>query len=478
MAENRRSESPIPVFAIVGRVNEGKSSIVAALTENENIEISAIPGTTKVSAPFDIVVNGESVMTIVDTPGFQEPERALAWMRRHASTALERPTAVRAFVENFRGSGEFADECQLLMPIIDGAFVLYVVDSGHPFRPTFEDEMEILRWTGRPRMALINRIGPKDFTADWQQALSQYFSTVRIFNAHQSRFEDRLSLLKTLRELEPTVSPALARATEALEQQQNRRYLDSARIIAQLLIDGMSFSVREPASGREMNEADKSRLIAAYQQGVRQLEEESRRAVERIFNYQKLIRTEPAVHKPVFEQDIFSDRTWEILGLSKPQTIAVGAAVGSMVGASIDLAVGGASLLAGTLIGGALGAVGVAWATSGSPQVQFMGSTVAGDFYVVGPNRNPNFPWVLLDRAVLHFRSVLNRSHARRDELELDRSDIGIVSHLPQSELIHLGKALAKAQRWGLSPVAFESLAQRIVGILRQEIRPHSTSSH
>ena len=41
-------------------------------------------------------------------------------------------------------------ERRLLAPILAGASVLYVVDGTHPYRPNYEAEMEILRWTGRP----------------------------------------------------------------------------------------------------------------------------------------------------------------------------------------------------------------------------------------------------------------------------------------------------------------------------------------
>ena len=45
---------------------------------------------------------------------------------------------------------------ELLTPILEGAGILYVVDAGAPYRENYEAEMEILRWTGRPSMAVIN----------------------------------------------------------------------------------------------------------------------------------------------------------------------------------------------------------------------------------------------------------------------------------------------------------------------------------
>ncbi|MEJ1408867.1 MAG: GTPase, partial [Candidatus Sedimenticola sp. (ex Thyasira tokunagai)] len=41
-----------PVFAVVGHPNKGKSSVVAALTQNDQVEISPLSGTTRVAQHF------------------------------------------------------------------------------------------------------------------------------------------------------------------------------------------------------------------------------------------------------------------------------------------------------------------------------------------------------------------------------------------------------------------------------------------
>jgi hypothetical protein len=43
-----------------------------------------------------------------------------------------------------------------------------------------------------------------------------------------------------------------------------------------------------------------------------------------------------------------------------------------------------------------------------------LGQRLGGRELVVGPVVAPNFPWVLLGRAVLHQRLVAERNHARR----------------------------------------------------------------
>ncbi|MCA8952179.1 MAG: 50S ribosome-binding GTPase, partial [Planctomycetes bacterium] len=199
--------SGVPVFVVVGNVNQGKSSVVAALSENETIPIDSYPGTTAHAGVYVFRAGERELFRVVDTPGFQRARQVLDWLRRHASSAAERPRAVRAFVEAHRGATggvrEFADEVELLAPILDGAGILYVVDASSHLEPSNEAEMEILRWTGQPAMALINRVRQRDHAAEWRPTLTQFFHIVREFDAHGASFAERTALLRGFREIRP-----------------------------------------------------------------------------------------------------------------------------------------------------------------------------------------------------------------------------------------------------------------------------------
>ena len=41
-----------------------------------------------------------------------------------------------------------------------------------------------------------------------------------------------------------------------------------------------------------------------------------------------------------------------------------------------------------------------------------------------GPPKNPNFPWVLLDRALYHFEKLVSRAHGRRDAFVVDFAEL------------------------------------------------------
>src|SRR5262249_214319 len=172
-----------PRFVVVGRVNKGKSSIVATLAEDDSVRIDPRPGTTVEVREYPVRVDGRTLFVLVDTPGFEDAPRALAWLRANEVSAANRPARGAELLRAHEGTGECAAGRKLLAPILAGANVLYVVDGTRPFRRNYEAEMEILRWTGRPGMALINRIGEEDHAAEWRRALDQYFRIVRDFDA-------------------------------------------------------------------------------------------------------------------------------------------------------------------------------------------------------------------------------------------------------------------------------------------------------
>ncbi len=420
-----------PRFAVVGRVNKGKSSIVATLAEDPSVAIHARPGTTRICTRFPVEVDGEVLFELVDTPGFEEADRALDWLENEAGG--ERPARVRALLRHFVGTDDFIEERTLLAPIMDGAAILYVVDGAHPFRSNHKAEMEILRWTGRPGMALVNRIGPGDHTAAWLDALRSRFDVVRVFDAHTADFTDRIELLQSFRTIDPAAAPAIDRALDAMHGERRRRRAEASLIVTDLLVDALTLTLTEAALDAEAIEQRRAALEERFHDALRTREQDARRRVERLYNH-VVAWAEGELDRPVLDADLFAERTWDSLGLSDGQVIAVTTGAGAVTGGAIDAAVGGASFLAGTAIGAAVGLIGGLtrlgrrYATAGpTEKLGALGRAVGvgdtGKPWRIGPHQNPNFGFVLLDRALLHYRSVAGRAHARQDHPTLDAAD-------------------------------------------------------
>jgi len=410
-----------PRFAVVGHPNKGKSSIVSTLAEDSAVAVDSIPGTTTTSRAFPMRVDGEVLYELIDTPGFQRPREVLAWLREQSAGAADRAAAVTRFVDTHAGDPRFHDECELLGPIINGAGILYVVDGSRPYGSEYEPEMEILRWTGRPRMALINLIADGDHTEEWHRALDQYFSIVRVFDAVHADVQKRLTLLQSFGELHAPWRTAITRAVSALEDDYQRRRESSARLIAALLVEALTMQRSQQIS----EDADPEPVIAKAERRLREdlrdLEQTTRREIESIYRHEDVVWGSDA--PAIIESDLFSAESEQLFGLSRAQLVATGAMSGAVAGGAIDIMLGGASLFAVTGISAVVGGLSALFGSDKLAKTKVLGQSLASREIIVGPFRDSNLPWILLGRALLHHEAIAERNHARREALVTAISD-------------------------------------------------------
>ena len=476
----------VPRFAVVGRVNKGKSSIVATLAEDDSVRVDPRPGTTTEVREYPVRVDGRTVFVLVDTPGFEDAPRALAWLRGAEVSAAERPARVEALVRAHEGTGDFVEERRLLHPILAGASVLYVVDGTKPFRPNYEAEMEILRWTGRPGIALVNRIGDGDHADEWHRALGQYFRVVRDFDAFSATFEERLHLLEAFRALRPEWRAAVDEALESLVAQRRRRRAEAAAEVADLLADALTYVEEVSVTDEAALAAERERLERSFHDALRRREARARRRVEALYGHAVSVFEEAALARPVLEQDLFAEETWRVLGLSPGQLVAASAAAGAAAGGVLDAALGGASFLAGAVVGGALGGGTAAYSlgrryarvrpAAGWPGLLRDARQLAsGDRrFRIGPHAGPNFPWVLLDRALLHLAAVARHTHARRGNVALpEGARAGVTANLDASERRELESLFRKLRRSAPdAPRALRDALERVLARLLARVDP------
>lgn len=456
----------IPSFAVVGRSNKGKSSIVATLTENDQIRIAPTPRTTEHCERFTLKADGEALIEIIDTPGFEQAAAVLEWLQEKPISAHQRPQRIREFLNHFAGGNEFPFEQELLRPIMAGAAILYVADASKPYRPHYESEFEILRWTGQPSMALINQIGDGDYAEDWQAALKQYFDKVKRFNAHKSRFRDRIALLDELRVLHDDAQKAIQNAIHQLTSQQDQRLRRSAAIFSAFIADAIRFQIREKISESYEDAELRQRLSNRYQTKLNELEKSARQSVLKLFHYHPSLLA-ASEHPQDFELDLFSGKTWDIFGLNRQQIMIAGVAAGAIAGGGIDAMVGGTSILIGSGVGALLGGGSSAYLAFAKPKIA--GIHVSRSFYTIGPSRNPNFAFVLLDRSLSFMQAVLQRTHAQRQPMQVTSavSKRGLSAQLSHREIRTLSKLFRKLRSSLGFPGARDELQKQLEDYMR-----------
>lgn len=408
----------VPVFAVVGHPNEGKSSVVSTLTEDDSVPVSAVPGETRQCVTYAIKVDGETLLRFVDTPGFEMPLQTLRWMRQYSGPA-ER--LVEEFIHAHQADPRFRDDCELLRPLAKNAGIVYVVDGSRPLRPNDEVEMEILRLTGRPRMAVINpKEGETAYLPEWKAAFGKTFNVNLLFNAHRATFKERIDLLQALQHIEQEWGSAIARVVAALQADWQGRLDACADAILELLAKALTLTVSGTSLGESTVERERQRekLIASFQEKLARLEGECRRELKGRFQH-NLFKAD-LVAGSVVAQDLFAEETWQVLGLTRTQLSLAMATVGATVGAAIDTAAAGITFGVFTIGTGLAG--GIAGWSATRPLARLKvelgpyARELGGCRIQIGPLRNPQLMFVLLDRALIYFQCVSNWAHARREE--------------------------------------------------------------
>ncbi|MGI9324236.1 MAG: GTPase/DUF3482 domain-containing protein [Pseudomonadales bacterium] len=478
----------VPRFAVIGHPNKGKSSIVATLAEDDSIRVSPVPGTTQQARRFGFSIDGRALYQLVDTPGFQRARELLNWLEQHDSAASERSALVAEFVQQHRDDPRFHDECELLKPLLEGAGILYVVDGAKPYGAEYELEMEVLRWTGRPRMALINLIGEGDYVDEWRAALGQYFSIVRVFDAVHADFDKRLDLLRGFAELDEHWKPQLNEAVSVLLAERARRVQRSAEEIAAMLSELLVAQATKPIAMEAEEDAVardalQQTLTEHLKRQIRQRERTCRRAVAQIYRHFQVNEDPdaegdgtPSTSGALLASELFAQESWRLFGLSRQQLLVTGALSGAVAGSGVDLLLGGASLLLGAGIGAAIGGASAWIGGDELAKVKVLGQRLGGKVMQVGPVREPNFPWVLLGRAWLHHKLISERNHARREALAMDAS---LASHhmdgLPRDIKRPLARLFAKLRADADSVVHQAELTALVSSILAAEVQLDAT---
>lgn len=410
-----------PCLAVVGHPNKGKSSLVATLAEDDSVGIGPTPGTTLRTREYPMTVEGRLLYTLIDTPGFQRARRVLARLEERAAaqqaTAADRPRLVAEFVAEPDHAASFPDECELLRPLVEGAGILYVVDGGVPYGPEYEAEMEVLRWTGRPSLAVVNPIGRRDHVADWELALGQFFRVVRVIDALHADFDTRRQLLLAFGGLETGWRAPIEEAVALLDSARDQRRRETALEIAHFVADALGLSTERRLGASEDVAGHESALEAEYRRQLDALESAHRVRIQRLHGHRELEASATALE--LLEQDLFDEGTWLAFGLRRRDLVAIGAIGGAATGGVIDASVGGASFLTGTALGGAVGGV-LGWLGADRlAELSVVDRPLGGRLARFGPSKNPNFPFVLFGRARFHAALVTARTHARRDVMEL-----------------------------------------------------------
>lgn len=410
----------IPEFAIIGHPNEGKSSVLSTLAEDDSVRVSSTPGETTVCRTFPVLIDGREMLRFTDTPGFQNPGRVLSELKKRFPESLDPIKEFRVFAATIP---ELHDDCELLAPFERGAGIIYIVDGSRPVRNVDKAEMEILRLSGRPRMAIINcKEDEEKHLEEWKNEFRKNFNSNRRFNAHRATYSERISLLEALKSIDQDWQDTLDEVVSIFRADWQNRNNVTADIITSMLHEALSFKLHENMGTTTNTQQARKKLFTQYSEKLRLKETNAHSQIKQLFKH-NIFNFELPQHS-LLREDLFDEKTWQLLGLTKKQVIIAGGIGGAALGASLDVAALGHGLGMFTAVGSMAGALGAFFGGEKfSEQAKILGLSLGGNQIQIGPTKSIDLLFVLLNRSLLFYQYTINWAHGRRDYESLEQSE-------------------------------------------------------
>jgi hypothetical protein len=346
-------------IAVVGHTNTGKTSLLRTLARDREFgEVADRPGVTRHVEGVHLMVKGERVLTLYDTPGVEDAIALLAYLERLDTRPLDGlaqrpdgPARIARFLDTPEARGRFEQEAKVLRQLIASDAALYVVDARDPVLPKHRDELLILGACARPLLPVLNFIAQPDSRAtEWRETLARLglhaiveFDAVAPAEDGEARLYTRLATLLDAR------AEAITRSLiDDLALQRQQRERAAAQRIADLLVDTAALRRRVHGDAPAVEAA-----MAALHDDVRAREQAAVDSLLALYGFgaDDYAAADLPLTEGRWETDLFHPQALKDTGVR----VARGVVAGAGVGAAIDVMSGGLTLGMVTLAGAAAG---------------------------------------------------------------------------------------------------------------------------
>jgi len=346
---------PVLKVAVVGHTNTGKTSLLRTLTRDAQFgEVCNRAATTRHVEGATLLVNGEALVELYDTPGLED---SISLLEHLDELRTDRRTdwlkIVQQFLVSPAAQHEFEQEAKALRQVLACDVALYVVDARDRVLSKHRDELEILGYSAKPIVPVLNFVAsPQARSAQWREHLARVnmhavveFDTVVLNEFGEQRlFEKMQTLLDTFR---PTL--------DALIQDRRRLRTDlihaSAELLADLLIDVAAYTVVVPMENVDQATA----AVVELQQIVRQREQQCVNDLLKLHRFRSddYAGADLPIEDGQWGMDLFNPASLQQFGIRAGGAAAAGAAAGL----ALDVISAGLTLGTGAAVGAAVGAL-------------------------------------------------------------------------------------------------------------------------
>lgn len=352
----------IVTLSLISHTNAGKTTLARTLLRRDVGEVRDAAHVTLYNESYPLLEEEARLLRLWDTPGFGDSARLLKRLKRERNPVL---WFLSQTWDRITDKPLWCSQQALKNVREDADVVLYLVNATEPpeVAAYIPPEMEILGWTGKPVMVLLNQSGPvEDLESDeteltaWREHLQQwpFVKSVLRMDAFARCWVQEDLLLDTLA---PLLGAEKADAFKHLKKAWRRRnqevFQKSCRVISELLtaavVDGIAV---RPETLLERVGLGRSELNKEYQDAREKLATQLADRVTAATN--ALIRLHGLEGEAARAFGALANTQFHS---SQPVPEAIWSVVGSVAGGAMggliaDLKMGGLTFGGGALLGG------------------------------------------------------------------------------------------------------------------------------
>lgn len=343
-------------ICVVGHTNVGKTSLLRTLLKDDTFGTIANESATTRHVEKSVITDTQNVplLYLYDTPGMEDATGVMAYLTAYSDEredGIDRLTAFLAAVNSQYATlprpteslptpdEDFSQEAKVILATLNADLCLYVIDSR--FAPTakYKDELALLAFSATPVLPVFNFVGESRHIDAWQALLKRKNLHVWVsFDTVSFEFEREIILWQSCATLLNT-PPKIVELIDERKQLWQKLQTDAHHKIADFLISVASYTQKISEN------TDPAPTQLAMQTAV---EKAQTALIGELLNSYRFYHTKASI------EPIMATLNQLNLAHSSVKT-AKGGTIGAMLGAGFDVITLGASLGAGTLVGGLLG---------------------------------------------------------------------------------------------------------------------------
>lgn len=278
------TSNPTLTFAVIGKPNNGKSSIISALTFDNTIEVSSEIGTTKEANRYAYKYQDKEICYFYDTPGFEQAKAIYNLLDKNKNKPFT------DFIQEHRDEKNYKKDIEIIEALLKSHFIIWVVNISEKYnKHTIGYELEIIKTLKQQKLVLLNQIEQdKDYTNEWKNVLEKEKFTTYSFDPLDSSFLNIKNLFDKIFEnkiIKKDYRENLINIQNTYEKHYRENLDYSIKKITSMIAAILAYEEKETFYIKKDIDNLKIKLIQNFREEIYKLEKRDKKEIEKRWGY-------------------------------------------------------------------------------------------------------------------------------------------------------------------------------------------------